>query len=127
MCPLFRGSTAFPSFPHTVSERQTSAENRLTVTTTIEDRTHSEAGAGENGVHPVITRDNEQTRPLNSQSEHREEENGGAGEGDPREGETPPIKEEVEGERAGGVGERVGENGIEEVFRGTTTETVSWL
>jgi hypothetical protein len=113
-------------------ERETSVGNRLTATTTIEDRTHSEAGAGENGIHPVITRGNEQKRPPNI--EHGEEENGGIQEDGEhlkvgnsiRDEEAPPIKEETEEDNDRGVGERVGENGIEEVFR-AASEQVSCL
>ncbi|CAI8006001.1 Multiple PDZ domain protein [Geodia barretti] len=110
-----------------VVERETSVGNRPTATTTIEDRTHSEAGAGENGIHPVITRGNEQKRPPNT--ELGEEENGGIPEdgerlkvgNSVRDEEAPAIKEETEEDNDRGVGERVGENGIEEVF-GAATE-----
>lgn len=122
----------FTSFLPTVGDAQTPVENRLIANTTIEDRTHGEAGAGENGVHPIITQNNDHIRPSNSQNEHREDETGGTEEEEEEQlkmgEETPPIKEEMgrdAAERERGAGEREGENGVEEVPRTTTTELVS--
>ena len=101
----------------TVAEREPSAEDRTTVATTTEERTHSEAGSGANGVHPVISKNNEQIPPLIDQSEEEEEaERDREPLGVHGDEETPPIKEEGE--------ERVGERGVEDVPM-ASTELVS--
>ena len=98
----------------------------------MEDRTHREAGAEENGIHPTTTpRDGEfQTRPFDSSTSQQrtkekekeeEEEREERGDVKPFEEEAPSIREEASDR------ERPRENGIEEVSQQTSAETVSAL